>query len=82
VKGVSWPLGIAAYVVIWWVVIFAVLPFGVRPAAEGDPGKAAGAPANPHLVAKALVTTAVAGAIWLLLYWAVTSDLMNFRGGT
>jgi predicted secreted protein len=76
----SWPIGIAAYVVIWWVVIFAVLPFGVRTAEEGDPGHAAGAPAHPHLLAKALVTTVVAAAVWLVLYWAVQHDLIDFRG--
>jgi predicted secreted protein len=77
---VSWPLGIAAYVVIWWIVIFAVLPFGVRPAQEGDPGHAAGAPAQPRMMLKAVVTTAVAAAIWLLFYWAVKDNLVSFRG--
>jgi predicted secreted protein len=75
----SWPIGIAAYIVIWWVVIFAVLPFGVHPAAEGGLGHDAGAPANPRVKLKAAVTTAVAAVIWLLLYWAVTHDLMSFR---
>lgn len=75
----SWPIGIAAYMVIWWVVIFAVLPFGVHPTAEGDPGHAAGAPANPRIKLKAVITTAVAAAIWLLLYWAVMHDLVSFR---
>jgi predicted secreted protein len=77
---VSWPIGIAAYIVIWWVVIFAVLPFGIHATEEGDPGHAAGAPANPRLKLKAAITTAVAAAIWLLLYWAVTRGLVNFRG--
>ena len=76
-----WPIGIAAYVVIWWVVIFAVLPFGVRASEEGDPGHAAGAPANHNLPRKALITTAIAGVIWLLVYWAVTHGLMSFRSG-
>ena len=78
----SWPIAIAAYVVIWWVVIFAVLPFGVRASEEGDLGHAAGAPANPRLGLKALVTTGIASVLWLLLYWAVTSGLMNFRGAS
>jgi predicted secreted protein len=76
----SWPIGIAAYVVIWWLVIFAVLPFGVRPSAEGEPGHDAGAPANPRLKLKAAITTGVAAIIWLLVYWAVESDLVDFRG--
>lgn len=72
-------IGIASYVVIWWLVIFAVLPFGVHPAPSDDPGHAAGAPARPRLKFKAAVTTVVAAALWLVLHWAVTSQLINFR---
>jgi predicted secreted protein len=75
----NWVEGVVAYVIIWWVVIFAVLPFGVRPAPKGDPGYAAGAPANPRLVLKAAVTTAVATLIWLGLYAAVRNNLIDFR---
>ncbi len=45
----NWFIGIATYVVIWWLVIFTVLPFGVKPAEEGDPGHDAGAPRHPRL---------------------------------
>jgi predicted secreted protein len=76
---VNWTLGIATYVVIWWLVIFAVLPFGVRPTEEGDIGHAAGAPANPRLPLKAAVTTVVAAIIWLLIFWATRAGLVDFR---
>jgi predicted secreted protein len=76
---VNWFIGIAAYVVIWWVVIFAVLPWGIRPAGEADQGHDAGAPADPRILLKALVTTAVAAVIWVGFYWAVTHDLVSFR---
>ncbi len=75
-----WFTGAASYVVIWWVVIFAVLPFGVRHAQEGDPGHAAGAPANPRLLLKAGITSVIAAVIWLGLFWATQHDLVNFRG--
>lgn len=75
----NWFIGIATYVVIWWITIFAVLPWGVRPAEEGDPGKPAGAPANPRLLFKAVMTSIVAGVLWLLVYWAVNAGLINFR---
>jgi predicted secreted protein len=75
----NWVEGVVAYVIIWWVVLFAVLPWGVRPAPLGDPGHAAGAPANPHLGRKAAATTAIAALIWLALYAAVRADLINFR---
>ena len=44
-----------------------------------DPGKAAGAPANPRLLFKAVMTTLIAGIIWFFVYWAVNAGLINFR---
>jgi predicted secreted protein len=76
---VTWFIGIATYVVIWWITIFAVLPWGVHPAQKDDLGHAAGAPANPRLLFKAAVTTVVSGVIWLIVYWAVNADLISFR---
>jgi len=75
----TWVQGLVAYVVVWWMVIFAVLPFGIRPAKEGDIGHAAGAPANPRLWFKAGVTTAVAAVLWVCLFFLVRSDLISFR---
>jgi predicted secreted protein len=75
----SWLQGVVAYVIIWWMVLFAVLPFGVRPVEKGDIGHAAGAPANPRLWLKAGITTLVAGAIWLGFYALSISGLISFR---
>ncbi len=61
----NWFEGAVAFVVIWWVVLFAVLPIGIKPTEKGDIGHAAGAPANPRLWVKAGITTAVAAVIWL-----------------
>jgi len=63
---------IAVYFVVWWVVLFAVLPFGVSTQEEaGDVtlGTAHSAPARPLLIRKAIATTIVAGilvgALWV-----------------
>ena len=66
----SWSLGIASYIVIWWVVLFAILPIGVRSQQEmGDvvEGSDPGAPAIPRLGRKALITTFVALLVWVPL---------------
>ena len=56
---------IAIYFLIWWVVLFAVLPWGVRAQGEeGAPGTDPGAPMVPQLRAKLLWTTAVASVVW------------------
>lgn len=75
----NWFVGIATYIVLWWISIFAVLPWGVKPAEEGDLGKAAGAPANPRLWLKVGMTSIVAGVLWLFVYWLINSDLISFR---
>ena len=68
----SLPLSIAAYFTLWWVVLFAVLPFGVRSAAEAGTdrpaGTDAGAPLAPRLALKALATTIVSGVLFAALY--------------
>lgn len=64
--------GLAIYFIIWWVVLFAVLPIGVRTQEEeGDivPGTVPSAPHSPQLVKKAIITTAVAGVIFAVFYW-------------
>lgn len=73
----NWLFGIAAYVVIWWLTIFAVLPWGVKPAEKGDLGHAAGAPANPRLRFKVVVTTIIATVLWLIAYAIVRLGLIN-----
>jgi predicted secreted protein len=75
----NWVFGIATYVVIWWVTIFAILPIGITPSEEDDAGHGAGAPANPRLLLKAGITTVVSSALWLVFYWAISTDIINFH---
>jgi predicted secreted protein len=65
---------IAIYFLIWWVLLFAVLPWGVRSQHESGPhaqGTDPGAPAIPMLRRKLIWTTiaaAVVFAIWQVIY--------------
>lgn len=70
---------IAIYFLIWWVTLFAILPFGVRPAGESKevPGADPGAPILPRILAKLTWNTAVSGVIFGLLYWIYTSGLVT-----
>jgi len=74
----NWLTGPAAFVVIWWIVIFAVLPVGVKPA-QDEMGARAGAPANPNLAKKAIITTVVAAVLWGVLYLITISDIWSLR---
>lgn len=68
----SLSLSLATYFIIWWVVLFAVLPFGVRTQAEaGDvvPGTPESAPARQQILKTFLITTLVASAVFALVRW-------------
>jgi len=75
----DWFTGIVVYLLIWWVALFSVLPWGNRPAEWTPPGTVESAPAKPRLLIKFLATTAVAGVIWGVVYWLVASNLISFR---
>lgn len=71
--------GIVVFLIVWWVVIFMVLPWGVRPAEKPEPGHEPGAPEKPMLLRKALITTAITAVIWLAIFAVIESDLISFR---
>jgi predicted secreted protein len=61
--------GLALYFVIWWVLLFAILPFGVRSQAESGEvvaGTEPGAPAVHGLQEKAIWTTIVASLVLVI----------------
>jgi predicted secreted protein len=63
----TWSLGTATYFIIWWVLLFAILPFGVQSQHELDdivPGSEPGAPARPRLLLKLGVNTVIAAVFW------------------
>ena len=72
---------IAVYFLIWWVVLFAVLPWGVRP--QGDDraaGTDPGAPKIAALGAKLIWTTAIATAIFGLCAAAYVNRWVTLDG--
>ena len=78
----GWFTGAVLYVLIWWTVLFAVLPFGARPSGEPDPLTGwRGAPAKAMIGRKALATTLIAALIWAGAHWLIASDYMSFRSG-
>ena len=72
---------IAIYFLVWWIVLFAVLPFGVRSQHEGGeivPGTDPGAPAV-HRVWRSLGwTTVIATVVFAALAVIYRSGLIPF----
>jgi predicted secreted protein len=72
---------IAIYFLIWWIVLFAVLPWGVQAQGEGGaPGTDPGAPRVPHLAAKLIWTTVVATAVFAAGAYAYLNGLVTLDG--
>jgi predicted secreted protein len=72
------------YISIWWIVFFSVLPFGVKPQnaklTDEFHGNDRGAPKNPQIGKKFLITTLITSIIFLVIYYLVSQNYLNLRG--
>jgi len=75
----KWTTGIAIYFLIWWITLFAVLPFGVKSQheAETEPGTDPGAPVLHRMFQKVIWTTLVSAAIFAVIAIAYTYRLIG-----
>lgn len=72
----------AIYFVLWWVVLFAVLPFGVRSQIENGEeisGTDPGAPSVPRMARKLLWTTVISAAIFAAGMAAFKAGYLNIE---
>jgi len=74
---------VVVFVIIWWTVFFAVLPWGVRGRWEseddGVKGAEPGAPVTPHLKKKLLWTTGITAVLWAIAEAVIISGAISFR---
>ncbi len=78
----SLSLGIAIYVVLWWTVLFAVLPIGVRTQGEDGsvvPGTPESAPTAPRLLRVVLLTTLISALLFAGFWAAVRYGLLDLE---
>jgi predicted secreted protein len=75
----GWFSGFVVFLIVWWLVLLMVLPWGVRPPDDPEVGHEAGAPESPRIKQKMLITTGVAILVWLLIFGFVELNLFSFR---
>ena len=75
----TWLGAAVVFAIVWWLVLFMVLPFGAAPPADVEPGMADSAPARPRLLLKVAITTAIAALITALIAWLIDSVLVLLR---
>ncbi|HEX6956834.1 MAG TPA: DUF1467 family protein [Ferrovibrio sp.] len=79
----TWFNNAVAFVIIYMVVLFCVLPIGVKPAAEAEeemlPGQATSAPTNPRMGFKFLLTFAISLVLFGIYYVIGYYDLLDLN---
>ena len=74
---------IIVYVIIWWIIFFSLLPVGIQSNKEVFKdrigGEDPGAPKNPRIAKKFLLTTLITSIIFMIIYYLVKIDLINLR---
>lgn len=72
--------GIVVFLMVWWVTLFAVLPWGIRKNEEFQVGNVASAPDKPLLFKKFLATTLITCIIWVIIYALISYNVVDFYG--
>jgi predicted secreted protein len=67
------------FAIVWWLILFMVLPFGAAPPDEVEPGMATSAPAKPRMAVKLAITTVLAVLVTALIVWLIDSGLIQLR---
>jgi predicted secreted protein len=77
----GWVSGLAVYAIIWWLLLFVVLPWGVRPIGREDveKGQDAGAPGRPRMGLKLGINTVLSAVVWGIVYVIAEAGLVSFR---
>jgi len=79
----AWSTAAAIYFIIWWVVLFVALPFGVRSPAETgtevEAGNDPGAPIVPALKTKLIWTTFVATIVFAICWVVYVYRLLSLE---
>ena len=71
--------GFLIYIIIWWIVLFTILPIGIRKQDKVEKGHAEGAPQNPQILKKFIVTSLIAFVLWLLVFFIIKKQIFSFQ---
>jgi predicted secreted protein len=68
------------FMLVWWTLLFTVLPLWTRPRAEADEDTGwRGVPERPMMIRKLLVTTMISIVVWGAIMWVIQSPYLSFR---
>jgi predicted secreted protein len=70
--------GVIVFLLVWWTILFCVLPWGNHPDENPDVAHVKSAPANPRLRRKFLITTLITCVLWLIIYGLIEANVISF----
>ncbi|WP_340151579.1 DUF1467 family protein [uncultured Sneathiella sp.] len=75
--------GVVIFTITWMLVLFTVLPWGVKPQSEDEgeiePGTVESAPSNPRIWTKFAMTTVITTLLFIIVWTIVDLDLFDIR---
>ena len=78
----QWFTGVVVYLLIWWTLLFAVLPFATHSTSEADPVSGwRGTPTRPFLQRTIIWTTIATTIVWIGVMALIHSGWINFHHG-
>lgn len=77
----SWFTVALFYLFCWWLVLFCVLPFGIRHETSPEAGHSTGAPVKAHLKRKLIITTLLTIVLTTLFFWLTDGMLIRPENG-
>jgi len=75
----GWFTSILTFVIIWWLVLFTVLPWGTQATYDTQMGREPGAPQRPRLWLKVGVTTLITIVLWTVAYFVIEAGWITLR---
>ena len=74
--------GFVIFVVIWMITLFTILPIKISSQSENNniaPGTDPGAPSNPQIIRKFLITSVVSVIIFAIIILLTYFEIINLR---
>lgn len=70
--------GIIVFLLIFWTLLFTILPWGNRAKDEAEVGMAGSAPANPRVKQKFLITFVISCVMWVIIAVLIHLEIIDF----
>ena len=69
----GWFTGTVVFLIIWWTLLFAVLPFGHKRDQDGTPIE------GTNIKKKFVWTTLVSVIVWVIIYLIIDAEIISFQ---